>query len=269
MVNSLKQERIFNQEQGTGKNSEKTTQKTRKFMLNRIMGLRTAGCLAVSVLLGASTSAAIIYDNTETFFGERTGEPNGTEIGDVVIFGGTDRLLSEIHIEYFLGGNTGGNEMAQVFMRAMDGPVLSGTTRAPGTLLYSTPAFNIESGYHTIDVTGIGGVTLPDSVAYTVIFSGLEAHPETVAVDDEVAGLLFYSSPGTGVGTNPTFFDPVANAQVQYSIRRASDGTWDLLNHPGVNDNFGARIVAVPEPGTLAILLGGLAMLGLVRRRKA
>jgi hypothetical protein len=234
------------------------------------MGLKTAACLAVSVLLGASISAATIYDNTESFVGQRTGEPNGTEIGDVVIFGGTDRLLSEIHIEYFLGGNTGGNEMAQVFMRAMDGPVISGTTRAPGTLLYSTPAFNIESGYHTIDVTGIGGVTLPDSVAYTVIFSGLEAHPETGAADDEVAGLLFYSSSAAAaVGTNPTFFDAVQGNQQHYSIRHNANGSWDLLNHPVVPDNFGARIVAVPEPGTLAILLGGLAMLGLVRRRKA
>jgi hypothetical protein len=237
-------------------------------MLNTTFGLKTAVCLTASVLLGASTSAAIIYDNTETFQGIATSEPNGTEIGDVVVFGGSDRFLTSFQFEYFLGGNTGGNEMAQVFLRAMDGPHIGAGANLPGTLFWSSSTFNIESGYHTINIDGLN-TTVGGSVAWTVVFSGLEAHPETAAADDEAAGLLFYLDSDTQGGSNPTFLDPTLGNQQHYTIRRGSDGTWELLNHPGVVDNLGARFTAIPEPGTLAILLGGLATLGLVRRRKS
>jgi hypothetical protein len=200
--------------------------------------LKTAVCLTASVLLGTSASAAIIYDNTETFQGVVTAEPNNTEIGDVVVFGGTDRILQSFQFEYFLGGNTGGNEMAQVFLRAMDGP---GTPTLPGTLLWSSAAFNIESGYHTININGLN-TTVPNSVAWTVVFSGLEAHPETPVADDESAGLLFYLDSNTEGGTNPTVFDAVAGSQQHYTIRRDATGGWELLNHPNVVDNLGRSL---------------------------
>ena len=238
-------------------------------MLNTTFGLKTAVCLTASVLLGASTYGAVIYDNTEFSQGVITAEGNGVEHGDVVIFAGTDRLLQTFQFEYFLGGGTGGNEMAQVFLRAMDGPAIGDGNTLPGTLLYSSGTFNITSGFHTINVNGIN-VDVPNSVAWTVVFSGLEAHPETQAADDEFAGLIFYGD-STPVGTNPRFTDPATGQLEHYTIRRASDGTWDLLNHttPNVIDNLGARFTAIPEPGTWAIMLGGLAALGLVRRRKS
>jgi len=237
-------------------------------MLNTTFGLRTAACLTASVLLGTSASAEVIYDNSETFQGIVTAEPNNTEIGDVVVFGGTDRILSNFRFEYFLGGATGGNEMAQVFLRAMDGPDIGGGTTLPGTLLWSSSTFNITSGYHTVNIDGIN-TTVPNSVAWTVVFSGLEAHPETAAADDETAGLLFYLDSTTQGGTNPTIFDAVAGNQQHYTIRRGTDGGWEILNHPNVVDNLGAQFTAVPEPGTWALILGGLATLGLVRRRKS
>ena len=238
-------------------------------MLNTTFGLRTAVCLTASVLLGASMYGAVIYDNTSTVNFGVTSEANGVEHGDVVIFAGSDRILTSFQFEYFLGGNlqgTGGNEMAQLFLRAMDGPTL------PGAILWSSAPFSIQSGFHTINVDGLL-LNVPDSVAWTVSFTGMDAHPETPADDDEFAGLLFVQD-STPVGTNPTFFDPAYGNQQQFSIRRAANDSWDILNHGtpgGANppDNFSARFTAVPEPGTWAILLGGLAALGLVRKRKS
>ena len=237
-------------------------------MLNTTFGLKTAVCLTASVLLGASTYGAIIYDNTADFNLGVTAEGNGVEHGDVVIFAGTDRLLTTFQFEYFLGTNPGGtlegNEMAQIFLRAMDGPDSGVGTALPGTLLYSSTAFNIGAGYHTVNADQLN-IQVGDSLAWTVSFTGIEA--------DENAGLLF-TTDSTPVGTNPTILDPAFGNQQHFSIRRAADGTWDVLNHGapgGANppDNFASRFTAIPEPGTWAIMLGGLAALGLMRRRKS
>jgi hypothetical protein len=234
-------------------------------MLNTTFGLKTAVCLTASVLLGAATYGAIIYDNTSSFPRAVTAEGNGVEHGDVVIFAGTDRLLTSFQFEYFLGPNAGGavegNEMAQIFLRALDGAAVGDGNTLPGTLLWSSGTFNIESGYHTINVDALN-LQVGDSIAWTVSFTGIEA--------DENAGLLFDVADNP-VGTNPRFTDPVTGQLEHYTIRHEADGSWSLLNHttPNVADNLNARFTAIPEPGTWAILLGGLATLGLVRRRKS
>ena len=236
-------------------------------MLNSKTGLKAAVCLTASVLVGTSASAAIIYDNTESYLGQSTGQGNG-EIGDVAVFAGTDRILTDFQFEYFLTPTAGGNETARVFLRAMDGPLVDGTA-LPGTLLYDSGSFTLartSTGFGTVNVTGIG-ITLPDSIAWTVSFGGLDAGPQPGEADDERAGLLFYTD-SAPIGSNPTFFDPVARSQQHYTIRPGADGGWELLNHPGVTDNLGARFTAVPEPTTWALLLGGLATLGFIRRRK-
>src|SRR5262245_37985588 len=119
-------------------------------MLNTTFGLRTAVCLTASVLLGGAIyGQTVIYDNTSTVNFGVTSEGNGVEHGDVVVFAGSDRVLTSFQLEYFLGGNlqgTGGNEMAQIFLRAMDGPSIGGGTTLPGTLLWSSAPFSIASG---------------------------------------------------------------------------------------------------------------------------
>ncbi|MGZ8920373.1 MAG: PEPxxWA-CTERM sorting domain-containing protein, partial [Limisphaerales bacterium] len=108
-------------------------------------------------------------------------------------------------------------------------------------------------GYGSAEITGIPLIPLPESVAWTVTFGGLTGVQE--------AGLLFYNS-ATGVGTNPL------NAGAHYTVLRETDGTWSLLDHPGVVDNLAAQFTAVPEPTTWALMIGGLAVLGFARRRK-
>lgn len=230
-------------------------------MQKTITGFRTAACMAGAVLMGASSFGAVIYDNTEIFTGRRTWEGNA-EIGDVVGFGGTDRILTDFQFEYFLSPTASGNEMGQIFFRALDGPIVNGVN-LPGTLIYSTPAFSLRAtpdGYDQINLTGLLLDVPEDAIAWTVAFSGLEGAEE--------AGLLFYQD-SDYVGTNPTFFDAEVGANVDYMIRRQADGTWDLLNHEPELDRLNVRFTAVPEPTTWAIMLGGLATLGFLRRRKS
>lgn len=225
-------------------------------MLNKKTGLKTVVCLTASVLLGASSYGAIIYDNTEAWTGQVTGEGN-TEIGDVVTFGGTDRILTDFQFEYFLTDNASGNETARVFLYSLEAGFL------PDAVLYDSGTFTLDrtpTGFGTVNINNLL-VNVPNSVAWTVAFGGLDT------AGGEGGGLLFYID-SDNPGTNPRFFDATTGAQEHYTVRRGVDGGWELLNHPGVVDNLGARFTAVPEPTTWAMLLGGLATLGFFRRRK-
>jgi hypothetical protein len=224
-------------------------------MLNVKTGLNTAVCLATCSLLSSAVSAAIIYDNSETFEGFRTDE-GVVEHGDVVGFAGTERTLTTVQFEYFLTPTRSGNETAVFSLYSVNNGTISGTP------FYQSSAFDIAAGttaagYGQRQISNLA-LTVPDSVAWTVTFGGLEGA--------EAAGLLFYTS-ANGVGTNPTFLDPQSGTQQQYTVRHAN-GTWSILMHDDAGDNLAARFTAVPEPTTWALMLGGLAVMGLIRRKK-
>lgn len=233
-------------------------------MLKQKTGQKLAVCLTASALaslLSAATSAqTVIYDNSATYLGQRTDEPSGTPLGDYAIFAGTDRTLTGVSFEYFLSPTRSGNETAQFNLYALDGANVGGVN-LPGTLLYSSDAFGIGTGttaegFGTANISELS-VALPNDVAWTVTFSGIDG--------GEGAGLLFYS--GATTGSDPTFLDPGLGSQQHFTVRNVG-GSWELLNHDGVVDNLGIQFTAVPEPSTFALMLGGLAMFGFLRRRK-
>ena len=217
-------------------------------------GLSVAACLAASVALAPAAfgqSGTIIYDNTANFLGQRTSQQNA-EIGDIVNFSAgtaSDRLLQEFAFEYFMTTGVSGNETAQVFLRSVNDGI------SPDAIIFQTEPFSITSGFNTVRVPGFN-TPLPESVAWTVQFAGFEGAEE--------AGLLFNNSTGTDlVGSNPTFNG------AQFTIQRNADGSFAILDTPGVVDNLTARFTAVPEPSAFALILGGLAGFSLLRRRKA
>ena len=224
-------------------------------------GFKAAVCLAVSALLGGAANAQeIIYDNSANSLGRVTGEGNA-EIGDAVVFAGTARTVTQVSFEYFVappttpaGGEIVGNETAQFFMYAL------GNDNIPTTLLYTSPTFNLvpatSRGYGTATISGIA-VDAPDRIAWTVAINGIEGN--------EQGGLLFYNPPT--VGSSPTF-DPGDGTQHDFFLRRNVSG-WAILDTPSTVDNLAVRFTAVPEPGTIALLAGGLVTMGLLRRRKA
>jgi len=99
-------------------------------------------CLAVfSALLPFSTSGqSIVYDNSSTDL-NRTyipDVPNGTEFGDEINLGGTDRVITDFKFEYFLGATANGNETVQLFLRANDGPPITRTN--PDNTTFQVPS---------------------------------------------------------------------------------------------------------------------------------
>lgn len=223
-------------------------------------GLKAAACLAVSALLGGSASAqSIIYDNTASSLGKVTGEGNA-EIGDAVVFAGSARTVTQISFEYFVSPpaspttEIAGNETAQLFLYSLN------TAGLPQTLLYTSPSFNLvpgtPAGYGTATISGIS-VDVPDRIAWSVAFNGVEGQ--------EQAGLLFYNPPS--VGSSPTF-DPGDGTQHDFFLRHNVSG-WTVLDTPSTVDNLNVRFTAVPEPSTIALMVGGLVTMGLIRRRKA
>jgi hypothetical protein len=224
-------------------------------------GLKAAVCLAASALMAGTASAQpqIIYDNTAEWLGRMTSEGNA-EIGDVAVFAGTARTVTQVSFEYFVAppatadGSVFGNETAQFFLYSLDNLGL------PSSLLYTSPQFSLVPetplGFGTATISGIA-VEVPESIAWTVSFGGLEGA--------EQGGLLFYNPPS--VGSSPTF-DPGDGIQHDFFVRRNVSG-WAVLDTPGTVDNLNVRFTAVPEPGTVALILGGLVTMGFLRRRKA
>jgi hypothetical protein len=243
----------------TEKTLRKNGQKTRdEFMRKTNIGSTAAACLAVTALMGATASAQIVYDNTSSSLGQRTAEGNA-EIGDAVTFAGGPATIAQISFEYFVTPGASGNETAQLFLYSMNG-----TAGLPGTLLYSSPTFNLvpatSAGFGTATISGIS-VPAPSQIAWSVAFSGLDTSGNT----PESAGLLFYNPPS--VGSSPTF-DPGDGTQHDYFLKHNVSG-WQVLDTPGLIDNLNVRFTAVPEPSTLALLgLGGVVAAGLIRRRK-
>jgi len=52
-----------------------------------------------------------------------------------------------------------------------------------------------------------------------------------------------------------------------YFLRHNVSG-WQVLDTPNLVDNLNVRFTAVPEPSTVALMLGGLLTMGVIRRRK-
>jgi hypothetical protein len=165
-------------------------------------------------------------------------------------------VLSSASFGYFLSPTLrSGDETASLSIYSLDAGGL------PGTLLFSSGAFSITGttaeGFGTLNVDNIL-TFVPSSIGYTITFGGLTGGEE--------AGLLFSNDP-TLIGTNPTFFDTVTSAQEHFTIRN-NGGTFERLNFPGVVDNLNASFTVVPEPSTFALMLGGLAAMRFLRRRK-
>ena len=220
----------------------RTTSKLTKSlaMLSALLSLGITG-------FGATT---IVYDNSLNDLNTTYGV-NGVEFGDEINLAGNDRIVTGFEFEYFLSANASGNETAQLFLRANDGPLITRTNpdnttfqvASPGTLLYTSPVLSLQTGFQIAEASEFATL-VPNTLTWSVVFQGID--------EGEIGGLRVYDPPNIGT----SFGD----------FWQVSEGTWNtyLISDPAlIPANFAARVYAVPEPTTVAYaLLAGLSFLG-------
>ena len=223
--------------------------------------------LASVLMIGASASAATIYDNSVHDSNLRFAATN--EIGDEIIFAGSERVLTNFSFEYWAlnngttnAGGFSATASARVRFYLNDGPLFNGYA-SPGTKFYDSGSFLI--GAPTDRATFVftagadfpaGGLVMPvvSNMTWSVQFSGLDA--------DDSAGLDVYYPPVAG--TSP--------AQQNNRLDDYWEGPlWALKTNSvggvGVDMSFGAKFEGVPEPSTVVFgVLGGLGLLVVGRR---
>jgi hypothetical protein len=197
----------------------------------------------------------IVYENTTNYQDARTSRGN-LEVGDEInLFGGAT-TVAEFRFEYVY---TGTSPAAQGILRFYAKDDAGGLK--PGTVLFESAPFTLANGFHTGIVPDLN-LAMPGTFIWSVQFSGI-----TVGVDD--AGLLFYNGVSTGPSAG-TSTAPGSSFDDHWERNPANLSEWLLTDNSGLIDNFGARVITVPEPTTVALLIGGAAVLGLAaRRRKA
>lgn len=226
-------------------------------MATKYSPLRTLIGLVAAGLLVSQASAATIYDNSVNDLVTRL-NPGLKEIGDEVIFAGSERFVTQFDFEYY-GLNSANNFLfsgpveARVRFYLNDGPLFN-TYATPGTTLFDsgwfggfgpTPRSTLVFASAIGDFP-IGGLYIPaNSITWSVQFRGLGG-------TDQV-GVDIYNPPVVGASFNDYWEN--------------NGGTWTALNG-AVPMNFAARFIAiVPEPTSLTLV--GLAAVGLFFRRRA
>ncbi len=208
----------------------------------------TLAWLAGLAMVAISSQAGIVYDNSTTTLGSFYGSTN--EFGDQIKLAGNplERTITQFRFDYYLSHGVNGDEKLTFKLYDNTGP-----NGSPGNELYETSTpIQMNPGYNTVTIDGLN-LNVPDNITFTVQLTGIEGN--------ETGGLLLYDPPTVGSSFN--------------DLWEKDNGTWTLKTFAaqgGPIANFGAQVIAVPEPSTVQyLLLGGLTLVGSItyRRRSA
>ena len=206
----------------------------------------------LSILHAGASASTIVYDNTTTpVSGERL--PSGflpfsrfapnEEMGDEIALDGNSRVVTQFSLILSSSVRTTLSSLTVAFYRN-DSNDAYDYYGAPGTQLWTASDSNLTVDGTTTVTFSVPNVEVPDTFAWTV------------SAASDSAGLATYDPPRVGSSGN------------HYWDLDHSDGLWYgmwFASKPVAN--FGAQVMAVPEPTTSIVLaLGGLAALW--RRRR-
>jgi len=189
-------------------------------------------CVSVAVAVAGMSMACgeIVYENLVTTTGAFSGVT--LQQGDEVTLGGTARVLTGFTLPLVSSAYGSSAARLRFSLYRNDGP-----DGAPRTLLYRDDAFDVEYTYGTITLTELPlpNVPVPDTFTSTI-------------------------APGSTSGWYPDlpWYDPPTIGSSGDFFWQRWVGEWRRVNiFPDLNDNFGARFAAVPEPaaGLLAVAL--------------
>ena len=196
--------------------------------------------LAAVPVVSADT---IVYDNTINFLGAYYNN-NGVERGDGMTLAGTDRVVTKIALMIHSNAS---DMSADVTVRLFERGDELGAE--PGAMLWQSELFEqmaFLTGTKLYDFD-VPKVTAPDSLTWTLELQNVDP-------------------PGEGLG--PRLMDPpLIGSSKDFVWFHNPNGTWDQVLGHLFRNNLGARIEAVPEPGTLVLL--AFAAPHLMRRRRA
>jgi hypothetical protein len=210
-----------------------------------VKSVRLKIVLLAALALSTTSRAEVVYDNTANYLGSYANESR--EYGDEIVLTGTARTVTDFFFEYFGDFVASADEAGKIRFYKND-DVLNEFQVAPGTLIYESGFFPLNSGYNTRHITGLN-VEVPDNFTWTIEFKGI-----SMTLGDE-AGLVFYHP----IVRGSSFDDYWA---------KQPNGRFALFGYPDLKNNFAALVIAVPEPSTLAITGIALGLLGFLRFRR-
>lgn len=227
------------------------------------MFIRCFGLAVILAVASATRAQTVVYANNTTLFGGGVvlSLSNGDTIGNTITLStGSPRNVVGFSFQFYATNTAGSfSGTPQLDVRLWDNTgatVGSPGVPAPNNLLYDSTYFGLlfpaptASGninFTTADF-GVGGLTVPDTLTWTVTVSGLGSGDQF--------GLVAFGPPTVGADAN-------------YYWQNV-DGNWETHTNSiqGAN-SFGVVVQAVPEPGTLSIAaFGGIALLAAFKRRQ-
>ena len=201
---------------------------------------RTTPIIALLLCAAAlsDADAGVIFDNTTTPTGSRSF--TGLQIGDEVNAAGSDRSVSLLEIGVTQQGMAGTADL-QAFLYANDG-----AGGQPGTMLWQSALLNNVplTGGNDLIPFPVPLVLVPNTFTWTVRIS--DTTPIAVGV--------------------PHFHPPTVGSSPDYAWF-GGPGSWTKLT--GANPtNLMARVTAVPEPASAAVVVTPLFAAALARRSR-
>lgn len=179
----------------------------------RVLKLVATLVAGLTVCVSAKAQSEVVYNNSVNGNTDPSaGYSSAFEFGDEVNLQGVGRNLTEFQFEYFGDLTEASSKFMLLSIYKTDG-----TGGAPGTLLYQTDPILIHQDYHQVDITGISGVTLPDSVIWTIT-------PVGMSINDKVS-LLLYNPPTVGSSANDFW---QKNCLEQLAEQRSHPGSCQL-----------------------------------------